>query len=238
MHVYLIKDGVDFPPPELASSEPNGLLATGGDLSPERLVSAYSKGIFPWYSEGEPILWWSPDPRSVLLPAQLKLSRSLRKVLRKNKFRVTMDTDFNAVMRACAAPRRDEPGTWISPDMMSAYEQLFEMGIAHSVECYENTTLVGGLYGVAIDKVFFGESMFSRRSDASKVAFAWLVRQLQAWKYQLIDCQIQSDHLDSLGAHCIPREQFSSLLKCHCVTGSETHKHWKFDLPADYWQTE
>lgn len=237
MHVYLIKDGVDFPPPELANSEPNGLLATGGDLSPERLLSAYSKGIFPWYSEGEPILWWSPDPRSVLLPEQLRISRSLKKVLRRNNFSITLDNDFNAVVQACAAPRKDDAGTWISPEMMRAYQQLFKLGIAHSVECYNNDILVGGLYGVAIDRVFFGESMFSRQSDASKVAFAWLVRQLQAWDYELIDCQIQSDHLDSLGAHCIPRKHFSLLLKEYCVN-RHGKNHWQLDLPTDYWLSE
>jgi len=238
MHVYLIKDGIDFPEPELANSEPNGLLATGGDLGPERLVNAYTKGIFPWYSEGEPILWWSPDPRSVLLPEQLKISRSLKKVLRKAKFKVQLDSDFSGVLRACAAPRKDEAGTWISPEMIDAYQRLFDLGIAHSVECYENGELVGGLYGVAIDKVFFGESMFSSRSDASKVAFSWLVRQLQAWNYQLIDCQIQSDHLDSLGANCIPREHFGLLLKKYCNNSNLIQDRWQFDLPTDYWQSE
>ena len=237
MHLYLIKDQDDFPDPCLANSEPNGLLATGGDLGAERLISAYSKGIFPWYSEGEPILWWSPDPRSVLRPSNLKVSRSLKKVLRQNKFDVVFDRDFSAVMHACAAPRKDGAGTWISPEMIQAYERLFRLGFAHSVECYQDSILVGGLYGVAIDKVFFGESMFSRKTDASKVAFAWLVKQLQEWNYQLIDCQIQSGHLDSLGAQCVPREQFVALLKEHSADLGK-QGHWQLELAHDYWLSQ
>jgi len=230
MHVYLIKNDDDFPEPELANTEPNGLLATGGDLSSERLINAYSRGIFPWYSSGEPILWWSPDPRSVLFPDKLKISRSLNKVLKKNIFKITLDQDFTGVMKACAAPRKDEGGTWITHEMINAYEQLFDLGIAHSVECYADDELVGGLYGVAIGKVFFGESMFSHRSDASKVAFAWLVKQLRAWDYQLIDCQIQSDHMDSLGAQCIPRSHFRMLLNQYCNGVNPNPGRWNMEL--------
>jgi len=220
MHVYLIKDGVDFPSLELANSEPNGLLATGGDLSPERLLSAYSKGIFPWYSEGEPILWWSPDPRSVLLPDQLNISRSLKKVLRKDNLTVTLDSDFNRVLQACAAPRKDEAGTWISLEMMNAYQQLFELGIAHSVECYENGALVGGLYGVAIDKVFFGESMFSRVNNASKICFITAIQSMANQGIALIDCQLKTEHLQSLGAFEISRTDFQQKLHYLIKQGS------------------
>ena len=205
-----------FPDVGLALTEPDGLLAIGGDLSVSRLLEAYRQGIFPWYGQGQPILWWSPDPRLVLFPEALRVSRSLRKTLRKGHFAVTLDTDFPAVISACAGPRAGEDGTWITRAMQLAYTRLHESGHAHSVECRLDGELVGGLYGVAIGRVFFGESMFARTSDASKVAFVWLVRQLQRWDFRLIDCQVHTGHLASLGARDIPRRQFSRLLAKGC----------------------
>ncbi len=205
-----------FPEPRFALTEPNGLLAIGGDLAPARLLSAYRHGIFPWYTEDQPILWWTPDPRAVLLPGGLKVSRSLRKSLRKGLYRVTFDQAFNQVIRACGEPRDSQPGTWITPAMVDAYSHLHEMGYAHSVETWADDELVGGLYGVAVGKVFYGESMFSRRTDASKVAFVHLVRQLEAWDFALIDCQVASNHLSSLGAVDIARARFMALLATHC----------------------
>ena len=181
-----------FPPVELALREPDGLLAVGGGLEPERLLNAYRHGIFPWYSEGQPILWWSPDPRTLLFPWQLKVSRSLAKTLRQQRFQISLDTDFAGVIRGCAEPRRDEPGTWITAEIRQAYERLHQLGLAHSVETWRDGRLVGGLYGVALGRAFFGESMFSRVSDASKVAFVHLVRQLAAWDFALIDCQVHT----------------------------------------------
>ena len=197
-----------FPPVERALRDPNGLLAAGADLSPQRLLDAYARGIFPWFSEDDPLLWWSPDPRMVLFVDELHLSRSLRRVIRSGRFRVTLDTAFRDVMEGCAEPRPDQDGTWITPEMLHAYMRLAALGHAHSVEAWEGDTLAGGLYGVAIGRMFFGESMFSRRSDASKVAFAHLVRQLQQWEMPLIDCQMATPHLASLGAREIPRAEF------------------------------
>ncbi|MDX1253578.1 MAG: leucyl/phenylalanyl-tRNA--protein transferase [Gammaproteobacteria bacterium] len=205
-----------FPAVEQAFRDPNGLLAAGGDLAPARLIKAYRNGIFPWYGEGEPILWWSPDPRAVLFPQRLKISRSLHKTLRKGEFTVTMDTAFRQVMQACATPRGDGMGTWITQEMIEAYSRLHEMGIAHSVEAWRNGELAGGLYGVALGRMFFGESMFSRATDASKVAFAHLVRQLERWGYAAIDCQVHSAHLQTLGAEQIDRAAFISLLEQWC----------------------
>ena len=205
-----------FPELDQALQEPNGLLAAGGDLSPQRLLSAYQQGIFPWYSEGEPIMWWSPDPRSVIFPDQLKVSRSLKKMLNKALFTVTFDSVFSEVIKACAAPRNEDDGTWISPDMIHAYCKLHELGYAHSVEVWQNNELVGGLYGIAIGKVFFGESMFHRQSDASKIGFVQLIQQLSLWGFQLIDCQVTSEHMDSLGARLISRKEFIAQLKQHC----------------------
>lgn len=208
-----------FPPVELALDDPDGLLAIGGSLGSRRLLRAYRHGIFPWYSEGQPILWWSPNPRSVLFPENIRVSRSLRKTLRKHPFSLTMDTAFEQVISACGEPRDYHPGTWITPEMAEAYIQLYASGHAHSVETWdEQGQLVGGLYGISIGKVFFGESMFSRRTDASKVAFVHLVGQLRAWKYGLIDCQVQSQHLDSLGAENIARERFIELLDRYCTS--------------------
>ena len=202
-----------FPPVE--SATPEGLLAIGGDLSGERLLAAYRRGIFPWYNPGQPILWWSPDPRAVLYPEKLKISRSLRKTLKRGQRRVTFDTCFREVMLACAAPREQYPdgGTWITDDMVEAYTRLHEMGYAHSVETWYESRLVGGLYGVALGGVFFGESMFARATDASKVALVALVKKLCEWKFVLVDCQIPSVHLTSLGAEEIPRSVFLTELE-------------------------
>ncbi|NOY63226.1 MAG: leucyl/phenylalanyl-tRNA--protein transferase [Gammaproteobacteria bacterium] len=202
-----------FPDAGSALEDPNGLLAVGGDLNPARLVAAYRRGIFPWYSEGEPVLWWSPAPRAVLFPEKLKISRSLRKTLRRNRYRVTMDHAFRQVMSYCAAARKDQEGTWITVDMIDAYCQLHALGFAHSVEAWYDDELVGGLYGVALGRLFFGESMFHRQRDASKVAFAHLVRQLMRWGYPVIDCQVNSPHLISLGAEEVSRDNFSRLLE-------------------------
>lgn len=205
-----------FPDASLALTEPDGLLALGGDLSAGRLLNAYRHGIFPWYSNGQPILWWSPDPRTVLYPGQPNVSRSLRKILRRKCFNVTCDQSFERVINACAAPRGDHDGTWITKDMKDAYITLHKLGHAHSVECWQDGELVGGLYGVSIGRVFFGESMFSRVSNASKVAFVQLARQLDAWQFGLIDGQVHSAHLVRLGAQAIPRRQFLALLDTLC----------------------
>ena len=218
---------LDFPDVNLALREPDGLLAVGGDLTPERILSAYRRGIFPWYSDNQPILWWSPDPRTVLFPARLKISRSLRKTLRRGHFRLSMDQAFRDVIAACAKPRPGSSGTWITQDMAEAYSILHETGCAHSVECWLGDRLVGGLYGVSTGRVFFGESMFSQVSDASKVAFAWLVRQLQAWDFGLIDCQIYSAHLASLGAEEIPRTEFVKYLNVLCENDHHI-ENWDF----------
>ena len=197
-----------FPPVDAALREPNGLLAAGGDLSPERLLAAYAEGIFPWFGEDDPILWWSPDPRMVLRVRDVHVSRSLNKVIRVNRFRVTLDTAFPEVVRACAEARRDHEGTWITPAMEEAYVRLAELGHAHSVEAWQGDALVGGLYGVAVGRMFFGESMFTRVTDASKVALVRLAGQLEAWGMPMIDCQMSTQHLASLGARDIGRADF------------------------------
>ena len=202
-----------FPPVEQAAAEPNGLLAAGGDLSVARLVEAYGSGIFPWFNEGQPILWWSPDPRMVLFPAELKISRSLAKTLRNSSFEVRADTAFRDVMQNCRVPRQDQAGTWITEPMVAAYCELHREGIAHSVETWLDGKLVGGLYGVALGRAFFGESMFMRVTDASKVAFASLVRQLEQWGFGLVDCQMNTAHLASLGAREIARADFTRRLR-------------------------
>lgn len=204
-----------FPPPERALASPNGLLAAGCDLSVSRLLNAYRSGIFPWFNEGEPILWWSPNPRMVLFPDEFKISRSLRKAIRRNNYTIRTDSCFADVMRACAAPRSAQQGTWIHPEMIAAYSELHRLGYAHSVETWVDDELVGGLYGVAMGKVFFGESMFSRVSNASKIAFAHLVEQLAEWGFVLIDCQVKTTHLASLGAREIPRSVFGQILEQH-----------------------
>nr|VFK17755.1 MAG: leucyl/phenylalanyl-tRNA--protein transferase [Candidatus Kentron sp. LFY] len=207
-----------FPDSKYALTEPNGLLAVGGDLEPARLLFAYRNGIFPWYSEGEPILWWSPDPRAVLFPSKMRVSRSLEKTLRRGHLRVTYDQCFSAVIRECALPRDGRGGgrsvgTWITAEMQDAYIRLHELGYARSVECWEGENLVGGLYGVVIGRAFFGESMFSRVRDASKVALVALCRQ----DYGFIDCQVSSEHLARLGAIDIGRDDFRALLSRYCA---------------------
>ncbi len=207
MPVYRLARDMAFPDP--VEAEPNGLLAVGGDLSPERLLTAYAEGIFPWYDERTPILWWSPDPRLVLEPERLHVSRSLQRTIRRGTYRVTVDTAFERVMRGCAERERpDQEGTWITADMIEAYVRLHRLGFAHSFEAWHGGTLVGGLYGVSLGAVFFGESMFAERTDASKVAFVRAVEVLQQKGIGLVDCQVRTDHLVSLGAHEIPRSVF------------------------------
>lgn len=205
-----------FPPASEALAEPNGLLAAGGDLKPERLLAAYRRGIFPWYEEGQPILWWSPDPRAVLRPDGVKVSRSLRRSLIKGGFELRIDSAFAKVVAACAEPRRYTNATWITRDMAAAYARLHQLGWAHSFETWLDGELVGGLYGVAIGRVFFGESMFARATDASKVALARLAEHLRARSFELIDCQVASAHVASLGATSIARAEFLALLDEYC----------------------
>ncbi len=217
-----------FPDVALALRDPDGLLAVGGDLSERRLLAAYRNGIFPWYSGDQPILWWSPDPRSVLFPECLHISKSLKKTLKKAPFHLSMDQAFAQVILACSEPRPGQPGTWITEEMRLAYVRLHQAGHAHSVECWQDNRLVGGLYGIAIGKVFFGESMFSRVSNASKLAFVYLTRQLQQWQFGLIDCQVESAHLNSLGASLIRRSEFIQYLKVFCETRTP-QAPWQFD---------
>jgi leucyl/phenylalanyl-tRNA--protein transferase len=217
-----------FPHPRLALAEPNGLLAVGGDLSAERIIAAYQQGIFPWYSEGQPILWWSPDPRMVLFSEQLHISRSLRKRLRRKSYQITLDQDFLGIIQACASPRQTSEGTWITSEMKIAYLRLHQMGIAHSVEAWKDNELVGGLYGLSIGRIFFGESMFSQYPGASKVAFVYLCRQLQRWGFPLIDCQTQSEHLQRLGAQTISRGEFLNWLQKLC-NSSVNNRLWHLD---------
>jgi leucyl/phenylalanyl-tRNA--protein transferase len=218
-----------FPSVDEALDCPDGLLAAGGDLSTPRLLDAYRRGIFPWYEEGQPILWWSPDPRTVIFPEQFKVPRSLRKTLRSGRFEFTYDRDFAAVIQACAEPRRHQQGTWLTQAMMTAYCRLHEEGHAHSVECWHEGRLVGGLYGVAIGRVFFGESMFSRASDASKACLARLVQHLLDCEYRLVDCQVHSEHLERLGAIRIPRSDFSEMLERWCAE-APSPKAWSTSL--------
>lgn len=220
---------VAFPPTHLAMTDPDGLLAIGGDLTPEWLLNAYHKGIFPWFNENEPILWWTPNPRSVLFIDSLKVRRSLVKTIRKGHFQVTLDQAFAEVVQNCAdIPRDDQDGTWITNDMFNAYQQLHETGHAHSVEVWQDGDLVGGLYGVAIGQVFFGESMFSKQSDASKIALVALCQQLKDWGFRMIDTQVETAHLKSLGAKLISREHFEGILE------EDTQK----SQPSTQWQME
>ncbi|MCB0853032.1 MAG: leucyl/phenylalanyl-tRNA--protein transferase [Bacteroidetes bacterium] len=212
MPIFALDQELIFPPADLA--DPNGIIAVGGDLSPERLILAYESGIFPWFSERDPIIWWSPDPRCVLFPQNLKVSKSMRQVMRKDKFSITYDHAFRVVIAACRkAPRPGQNGTWITPDMLEAYDVLHRKGYAHSVEVWENEELVGGLYGVSLGKCFFGESMFARVSNASKVGFITLVRDLIEKGFELIDCQVYTEHLVSLGAEEISRRDFLKKLQ-------------------------
>lgn len=215
MLTWLQRESLDFPPLNSALREPNGLLAAGGDLRPERLIQAYRHGCFPWFQDGQPILWWSPDPRTVLLPDELHVSRSLAKVLRQGRYRVSFDQAFSEVIRACAAPRSYAAETWITSPMQDAYLELHRRGIAHSVEVWRDGELVGGLYGLAMGQLFFGESMFSRADNASKAGFATLVERLKAWGFVLIDCQMPTEHLLSLGARTISRNEFARYLSFH-----------------------
>jgi leucyl/phenylalanyl-tRNA--protein transferase len=220
------RDG--FPPVESALDEPNGLLAAGGDLSPARLISAYAHGIFPWFNEGDPILWWSPDPRMVLFTREVHVSRSLRRVMATRRLSLTLDRAFADVMAGCAEPRPGQDGTWIVGAMHDAYARLAALGLAHSVEVWEDQRLVGGLYGVALGRMFYGESMFSRVSNASKVALVQLARQLDRWAFELIDCQMATSHLASLGAREIPRAEFVSYVQ-RLALQAPVEAPWRFD---------
>jgi leucyl/phenylalanyl-tRNA--protein transferase len=208
-----LRGDAPFPPLAKALRSPNGLICAGGDLSPERIVDAYGHGIFPWFSEGDPILWWSPDPRMVLFPDELRVSRSLRRTVARGAFETRFDTAFRDVIEACAAPRDGQGGTWIVPEMVHAYTRLHELGLVHSVESWLDGELAGGLYGMALGKVFFGESMFTRAPDASKVALVRLVERLRAEGFRVIDCQQSTPHLASLGAREIPRNAFAQLVQ-------------------------
>lgn len=222
-----------FPPPARAMRDPNGLLAIGGDLSVPRLVRAYSSGIFPWYNPNEPILWWCPDPRAVLEPAGFHVSHSLQKRLRKPDYAVTLDQAFPAVLEACTMTRRGSHGTWLGPDMKRAYIELQAQGHAHSAEVWREGRLIGGLYGVALGRAFFGESMFSVETDGSKIALYWLCQQLAAWNFELVDCQIASHHLQSLGAVEIPRERFLQRLRQAVQQpGREGLWHYEIEAPS------
>ena len=229
---WLDENNTEFPPSNHALTDPNGLLAVGGDLSPARLVSAYSRGIFPWFSDGQPILWWTPSPRMILRPEQLHIGRSLKKLAKKAPFIIKVDSAFESVIRHCASvPRDEQDGTWITEEMINAYVELHQLGIAHSVEAWQDDELVGGLYGIALGKAFFGESMFSLVSGASKIAFATLATQLHQWSYLLIDCQIHTDYLSSFGANEVPRKEFETLLKMGVPSNIElsqfTPTNWK-----------
>ena len=223
-----LEDGQPFPPVHRALREPNGLLAAGGDLSIERLLQAYRSGIFPWYSEGQPILWWSPDPRMVLRPAEISISRSLRKRIRKRDCEIRTDTAFASVVSACAEPREAQGGTWITAEMALAYTALHRAGYAHSVETWIEGRLAGGLYGVALGRMFYGESMFTRARDASKIALAHLARQLERWHFGMIDCQIYTRHLATLGARALPRSEFLLRLK-ELVNYPREPGRWELD---------
>lgn len=228
---WLSEIDLQFPAVGRALRDPDGLLAAGGDLRPERLVRAYEQGIFPWYQE-PPILWWSPSIRMVLHPEALKVSRSMHKLLRQGRYRVTLDTAFPQVIAQCAAMREAGPGTWITPEMREAYCNLHVRDIAHSVEVWEGEALVGGLYGIAMGQLFFGESMFSLRPNASKTALVWLTRQLQAWHFKLIDCQVPSEHLRSLGASEMSRSEFQLYLEQFRNAPGRAGR-WQMEISAD-----
>jgi leucyl/phenylalanyl-tRNA--protein transferase len=224
-----LQAGDPFPALTEALAEPNGLLAAGGDLSAARLVDAYRHGIFPWFNPGQPVLWWSPDPRMALVPRELKISRSLDKALRNRHYEVRADSSFRAVMQACAEPRPEQDGTWISDDMIAAYGALHDLGLAHSIETWIDGELAGGLYGVALGRMFYGESMFTRVADASKIALVHLVRQLARWNFGMIDCQMHTPHLARLGAREIPRAQFMRKL-AELVNYPHLPGRWELDL--------
>jgi leucyl/phenylalanyl-tRNA---protein transferase len=260
MMLTMLLDNMPFPPVDQALDKPNGLLAAGGDLSPERILDAYRHGIFPWFNTDEPVLWWSPDPRMVLFPQEFKLSRSLRRTLRNKQYEVRADSAFEQVMRACAAPREGQRrgwnktaednstensretalpapegsappcqgGTWIHEKMIAAYAVLHRLGHAHSIETWIDGELAGGLYGIAIGRMFYGESMFSRRTDASKIALAHLAKQLERWNFGMIDCQMNTHHLASLGAREIPRAEFIVRLR-ELIHYPDIASPWKLD---------
>ncbi|WP_263079150.1 leucyl/phenylalanyl-tRNA--protein transferase [Endozoicomonas sp. Mp262] len=234
---WLDETDPSFPDTGSALTDPNGLLAAGGNLSAATLLAAYRHGVFPWFNKGEPILWWSPNPRMVIYPDKLHISRSLAKLLKKNSYKVTCDRAFHQVIKACSAPRSYTRETWITEEMIEAYHSLHTLGHAHSVEVWENDQLVGGLYGVAIGQVFFGESMFSKKNNASKVAFAWLCKHLLQWQIKLVDCQVYSPHLESLGGITIPRDQFVELIGRYCQalpSGANWNFEWQWnDLSND-----
>ena len=224
---WLDPDQLWFPPAHEALEDPDGLLALGGDLSTERLILAYRNGIFPWYSDEQPILWWSPDPRCVLFPDEVHISRSLRRTLNSQRFRVTADQAFGRIIRLCANTRPE--GTWITEDVITAYSELYRMGIAHSIEIWnsQNKTLAGGMYGIAMGQCFFGESMFSLETNASKVLMVHLANQLREWGYRIMDCQVESSHLLTMGARTIPREDFLSILR-ECIDQPPEQDNWVF----------
>ncbi len=231
MTIFQLTEELLFPDPEHA--DPSGLLAVGGDLQPRRLLLAYSRGIFPWYEEGLPILWHSPDPRMVLRPSEIRISRSLRRALRKAPFDIRLDTAFEGVIRACAQkPRPGQDGTWITEEMIAAYCELHELGFAHSAEAWLGDELVGGLYGISLGTSFFGESMFAARNDASKLAFATLVGQLERWSFALVDCQVHTDHLAGFGAISWPRERFLKALG-ESLQEPTRRGPWQLEEPAD-----
>ena len=229
MAVSFIQSGIGFPDAHQADDSIGGLLAVGGDLSPERLLAAYRAGVFPWFNNDQaPILWWSPDPRAVLVPGEMRISRSLAKRLRNGGFDVSFDRAFAKVVNGCAAEREGGSGTWITPAMRRSYNRLHELGYAHSLEVWHEGRLVGGLYGLSIGTFFFGESMFSRVRDASKVALAHLSGQLERWRFQIIDCQIPNDHLRSLGVQCMPRAKFLAALAANDESKTR-HGTWQFE---------
>jgi leucyl/phenylalanyl-tRNA--protein transferase len=230
MPVFRLDDRLVFPPVHLAE---DGLLALGGDLRPERLLLAYSQGIFPWYAENLPILWHSPDPRMVMTTRDLEIQRSLRKAIKKRPYEVRIDTAFEQVLRGCAeSPRPGQTGTWLIPEMIDAYMKLHDLGFAHSFEAWKGDTLVGGLYGVSLGAAFFGESMFAKATDASKIAFVASVRQLDAWRIGLIDCQVHTEHLERFGAYEIPRLEYLQLLTPALDEPTRRGK-WKLELDFD-----
>jgi len=230
MPVFRLDDRLVFPPVHLAE---DGLLALGGDLRPERLILGYTQGIFPWYAENLPILWHSPDPRMMMTTRDLVVQRSLRKAIRRKPYRLTMDRAFTEVLAGCAsAPRPDQTGTWLIPDMVEAYNRLFDLGFAHSIEAWQDDELVGGLYGVSLGAAFFGESMFARAPDASKIAFAAAVRQLDAWGIGLIDCQVHTEHLERFGAYEVPRREYLEMLRAALDYPMRRGK-WTLELDQD-----
>ncbi|MCF6281915.1 MAG: leucyl/phenylalanyl-tRNA--protein transferase [Candidatus Polarisedimenticolaceae bacterium] len=239
--IYLLASDPETPFPDIesAETEPNGLLALGGDLSTTRLLNAYRAGIFPWYNDGQPILWWSPDPRTVFFPSQIRVSRSLRKSINRANFTATFDHAFSDVIYACSEPRNIEEGTWLNKEMIQAYLELHQLGFAHSVEIWQEERLVGGLYGISLGGVFFGESMFSRENDVSKLALIHLANQLVEWEHKMIDCQVYSQHLISLGAFNISRRSFRKNLQRWC-NSSHRQGSWKHEprqhpkLPKSY----